>query len=208
MAEKRIPSANLNFENHKIEFLDANGKPINEDIEMPTAGETKSEPATEAEAKADSQELRSDEVKSKSDTQAKTETETSQANVKTSDQPTEEGASLTRKIYHVARTMMRYSPLGMTYVAGKDFLEKVDSLMNGDEIKKDHINLEQLVELIHIGKYKFDELNLVFNEMQAQDINVRALRKEVDDENILIHFNDTDGEGLNINIKYQGNNDD
>jgi len=116
--------------------------------------------------------------------------------------------SFTKKIYNVARKMMRYSPLGMSYVAGKDLMEKFDLLMSGDDIQKDHINLDQLVEMIKIGKYKFDELNLIFTEAQAQDINVRRLRKELNDDNILINFTDRDGQGLDMHIKYKGDDDD
>lgn len=103
---------------------------------------------------------------------------------------------------------MRYSPLGMSYVAGKDLMEKFDVLMKGEDIQKDHINLDQLAELIKIGKYKFDELNLIFTEAQAQDINVRRLRQELNDDNIQVNFTDRDGHGLEVHIKYKGEGDD
>lgn len=181
MAEERIPSAKLDFESNKIEFLDKEGKTISED-----SVESLIENESEDVAKT-----------------AKQDEQTSSEEIDSKDKPT-----LTKKIYKVARTMMRYSPLGMTYVAGKDFLEGVDKMMSDDKAAHDHINLEQLVELIHIGKYKFDELNMSFNERQAQDINVRRVRTEIDDETIMISFSDQDGGGLDLNIKYRGERDD
>lgn len=188
MAESKISSANLNFEDNKIEFLDKNGNTISDDSIDSLVDEKESDKMQAG------KELTSSDAKSQS------------KNPKVASNS--EATSIPKKIYKVARTMMRYSPLGMTYVAGKDFLENVDRMMNGDEISHEHINLDQLVELIRIGKYKFDELNMAFDEMQAQDINVRRLRTELDDDTIEIHFQDKDGGGLDLNIKYQGAKDD
>ncbi len=193
MAEERIPSAKLDFQSNKIEFLDKDGNTISEDsveslIENESSGKKSAEEKVEEVAKTKQQ--AQDEQTSSEETDSK------------------EKPTLTKKIYKVARTMMRYSPLGMTYVAGKDFLEGVDKMMSDDEATHDHIHLEQLVELIRIGKYKFDELNMSFNEKQAQDINVRRVRTELDDETIIITFNDQDGGGLDLNIDYQGAKDD
>ncbi len=191
MAEERIPRAKLDFESNKIEFLDKEGKTISEDsVESLIKHKSTEKKSTEDE---------SEEVAKTAQQDEKTPSE----EIETEEKPT-----LTKKIYKVARTMMRYSPLGMTYVAGKDFLEGVDKMMSDDKATHDHINLEQLVELIGIGKHKFGELNMSFNEKQAQDINVRRVRTELDDESITISFSDQDGGGLDLNVKYQGERDD
>lgn len=191
MAEEKISSANLNFEDNKIEFLDASGKPISDEAfdefinkENSNIEVKESEPVQQTGYIEDKATVAPQKTKHKDD------------------------RSITKKIYQVAKTMMRYSPLGMSYIAGKDLMEKFDLLMQGEEIQKDHINLDQLAEMIKIGKYKFGELNLIFTEAQAQDINVRRLRQELNDDNILINFTDRDRHGLEIHIKYKGEGND
>jgi len=191
MAEEKISSANLNFEDNKIEFLDANGKPISDEA----FDEFINKENSNIEVKEPEPVQQTDYIEDK-------------ATVAPQKTKNKDDRSITKKIYQVAKTMMRYSPLGMSYIAGKDLMEKFDLLMQGEEIQKDHINLDQLAEMIKIGKYKFGELNLIFTEAQAQDINVRRLRQELNDDNILINFTDRDRHGLEIHIKYKGEGND
>lgn len=118
--------------------------------------------------------------------------------------PIEENKSVKDRILSAGKTMIKYSPLGMTYTVSKGMMDMMDRSVNENEMNSvENISFDQIVSLIKEGKNDFDELNLTFTAAQANGINVGQLKKEVSDQDVTIGFGKKGGIGLEVHVKYK-----
>ena len=122
--------------------------------------------------------------------------------------PIEENKSVKDRVLSAGKTLIKYSPLGMTYTVSKGMMEMMNSSINENEMNAvENISFEQVVDLIKEGKNDFDELNLTFTAAQANGINIGQLKKEVSDQDVTIGFGKKGGIGLEVHVKYKSNSE-
>lgn len=118
--------------------------------------------------------------------------------------PIEENKTIKDRVLHAGKTLIKYSPLGMTYTVSKGMMDMMDRSLNENEMNSvENISFDQIVSLIKEGKNDFDELNLTFTAAQANGINVGQLKKEITDQDVTIGFGKKGGIGLEVHVKYK-----
>jgi len=116
----------------------------------------------------------------------------------------DEKSSLKDKAVNAVKKIAKYSPIGMSYTVGKGMMEMMDRAINENDMNKvENITFDQVVNLIKDGKDSFEELHLTFTAAQSNGINVGQLKKEVDDQDVIIGLGKKGGIGLVIDVKYK-----
>jgi len=113
-------------------------------------------------------------------------------------------SSLKDKALGAVKKIAKYSPIGMSYTVGKGMMEMMDRGLNENDLNKvENITFDQVVNLIKEGKDDFEELHMTFTAAQSNGINIGKLKKEVDDQDVMIGLGKKGGIGLKIDVKYK-----
>lgn len=113
-------------------------------------------------------------------------------------------SSLKDKAVGAVKKIAKYSPIGMSYTVGKGMMEMMDRGLNENDLNKvENITFDQVVNLIKEGKEDFEELHMTFTAAQSNGINVGSLKKEVNDQDVMIGLGKKGGIGLEIDVKYK-----
>ena len=116
----------------------------------------------------------------------------------------DEKSTLKDKAFGAVKKIAKYSPIGMSYTVGKGMMEMMDRGLNENDLNKvENITFDQVVNLIKEGKDDFEELHMTFTAAQSNGINVGSLKKEVDDQDVMIGLGKKGGIGLEIDVKYK-----
>jgi len=116
----------------------------------------------------------------------------------------DEKSSLKDKALGAVKKIAKYSPIGMSYTVGKGMMEMMDRGLNENDLNKvENITFDQVVNLIKEGKDSFEELQMTFTAAQSNGINIGKLKKEVNDQDVMIGLGKKGAIGLEINVKYK-----
>ena len=116
----------------------------------------------------------------------------------------DEKSSLKDKALNAVKKVAKYSPIGMSYTVGKGMMEMMDRGLNENDLNKvENITFDQVVNLIKEGKDDFEELHMTFTAAQSNGINIGSLKKEIDDQDVMIGLGKKGGIGLEIDVKYK-----
>ncbi len=119
-------------------------------------------------------------------------------------QAIDEKSSLKDRAVSAAKKILKYSPLGMSYTVGKGMMEMMDKAINENDMNKvENITFDQIVNLIKEGKDTFEELHLTFTAAQANGVNIGQLKKEINDQDVLIGLGKKGAIGLVVDVKYK-----
>jgi len=113
-------------------------------------------------------------------------------------------SSLKERAINAVKKIAKYSPIGMSYTVGKGMMEMMDRGLNENDLNKvENITFDQVVNLIKEGKDDFEELHMTFTAAQSNGINIGSLKKEINDQDVMIGLGKKGGIGLQIDVKYK-----